>query len=145
MRIPRLLSASMALVAATAALGLSGCSSGQNVVNGVAESAKIAAQNAARAALAPALAPLLELLQQAEAQLKAGNWTTAAASMAGFQPLWAKAAPLIQPLAGDSWSAIETAANAVIGSFAAGAKADAAAAGSAISGLIAALQALLAQ
>ena len=145
MRIPRLLSASMALVAATTALGLSGCSSGQNVVNGVAESAKIAAQNASRAALAPALAPLLELLQQADAQLKAGNWTTAAASMAGFQPLWAKAAPLIQPLAGDSWSAIETAANAVIGSFAAGAKADAAAAGSAISGLIAALQALLAQ
>ena len=48
MRIPRLISASMALVAATAALGLSGCSSGQNAVNGVAESAKIAAQNAAR-------------------------------------------------------------------------------------------------
>ena len=67
-----------------------------------------------------------------------------AASMAGFQPLWAKAAPLIQPLAGDSWPAIETAANAVIGSFAAGAKADAAAAGSAITGLIDALQAMLA-
>ena len=59
MRIPRLLSAGMALVAATAALGLGGCSSGQDAVNGVAESAKIAAQNAARAALAPALAPLL--------------------------------------------------------------------------------------
>jgi hypothetical protein len=65
--------------------------------------------------------------------------------MAGFQPLWAKAAPLIQPLAGDSWPAIETAANAVIVRFAAGAKADTAAAGSAITGLIDALQAMLAQ
>jgi hypothetical protein len=65
--------------------------------------------------------------------------------MGGFKALWAKAAPVIQPLAGDKWSAINGAANTVLSTFDKGATPDAAAAGSAITGLIGPLSALIGQ
>jgi hypothetical protein len=49
---------------------------------------------------------------------------------------------VIQPLAGDKWAAIDTAAKTAISTFGAGAKPDAAAAGSAITGLLGPLSAL---
>ena len=63
--------------------------------------------------------------------------------MGGFQSMWEKAGPVIQPLAGDKWPAIDTAAKAAISTFAGGAKPDAAAAGSAITGLMGPLSALM--
>jgi len=63
--------------------------------------------------------------------------------MGGFQSLWDKAGPVIQPLAGDKWTTIDTAAKIVIGTFGGGAKPDAAAAGSAITGLLGPLSGLI--
>ena len=80
-----------------------------------------------QAALASALNPVIDLLNKSEADLKAGNLGAALAAMGGFQAIWEKAAPVIQPLAGDKWGA---------------AKPDAAAAGSAITGLLGPLSAL---
>ena len=73
-----------------------------------------------------------------------GNLATAAVTMNGFKSLWDRSAPLIRPLAGDKWPAIESAANTVISTFG-GATPDAGAAGSAISGLIGPLSALIGQ
>ena len=54
----------------------------------------------------------------------------------------AESSRVIQPLAGDKWAAIDTAAKTAISTFGAGAKPDAAAAGSAITGLLGPLSAL---
>ena len=107
------------------------------------EAAKTAATTAGQAALAPAVGPVLDLLKKGEAEVKAGNLAAAVTTMGGFQSLWEKAGPVIQPLAGDKWPAIDTAAKALISTFAGGAKPDAAAAGSAITGLMGPLSALM--
>jgi hypothetical protein len=109
----------------------------------VGEAAKTAATAAGQAALAPAVGPVLDLLKRGEGEVKAGNIAAAIATMGGFQALWSKAAPVIQPLAGDKWPAVDTAAKAVISTFAAGAKPDGAAAGSAITGLMGPLGGLI--
>lgn len=115
----------------------------KNAAAGVGEAVKSAASGAAQQALGPAVTPVLELLQKGEADLKAGNVGAAVTAMGGFQALWDKAGPVIQPLAGDKWGAIETAAKTVSSTFGEGAKPDAAAAGSAISGLMGPLSALV--
>jgi hypothetical protein len=136
-------------VAAAGTLLLSGCSAtkeaAKNAAMGAGDAAKTAASGAAQQALGPAAAPVLDLLKQGEADLKAGNLGAAVTAMGGFQALWEKAGPVIQPLAGDKWGAIDTAAKAVINTFAGGAKPDAAAAGSAITGLMGPLSALVGQ
>jgi hypothetical protein len=125
----------------------------QNVASGARDMAKTAASAtgdaaktmataAAKAALAPALNPVLDMLAKGQADLKAGNVGAAITAMGGFQSLWQKAGPVIQPLAGDKWGAIDGAAKTVISTFSSGAKPDAAAAGSAITGLMGPLKAL---
>lgn len=111
----------------------------------VADTAKNAATATGQAALAPAVNPVLDLLKKGEADVKAGNLAGAAAAMGGFQGLWEKAGPVIQPLAGDKWGAIDTAAKTVISTFGNGAKPDAAAATSAITGLMGPLKGLVGQ
>ena len=154
----RLLPAGLALALA-AGLGLTGCSPstkeavqqtgeavGQATKEGagaMGEAAKNAATTAGQAALAPAVGPVLDLLKKGEAEVKAGNLAAAITTMGGFQSLWEKAGPVIQPLAGDKWPAIDTAAKAAISTFAGGAKPDATAAGSAITGLMGPLSALM--
>ena len=154
----RLLPAGLALALA-AGLGLTGCSPstkeavqqtgeavGQATKEGagaMGEAAKTAATTAGQAALAPAVGPVLDLLKKGEAEVKAGNLAAAVTTMGGFQSLWEKAGPVIQPLAGDKWPAIDTAAKAAISTFAGGAKPDAAATGSAITGLMGPLSALM--
>lgn len=107
------------------------------------DAAKTAATTAGQAALTPAVSPVLDLLKTSEADLKAGKLGAAITAMGGFQSLWDKAAPVIQPLAGDKWSTIDTAAKVVISTFGGGAKPDAAAAGSAITGLMGPLSGLI--
>jgi hypothetical protein len=154
----RLLGAGTALIAATA-LTLTGCSSGtkeaaqqtgeamgqaaKDTAQATGEAAKQAATATGQAALAPAVNPVLDLLKQGESDIKGGNLAAAITAMGGFQALWDKAAPVIQPLAGDKWPVINTAAKLVISTFASGAKPDAATAGSAITGLIGPLSALI--
>jgi hypothetical protein len=119
---------------------------GQAVKEGAAatgEAAKQAATATGQAALAPAVQPVLDLLNKSEGDIKAGNLGGAVAAMGGFKAIWDKAAPVIQPLAGDKWPAINTAANLVISTFDKGATPDAGAAGSAITGLIGPLSGLL--
>jgi hypothetical protein len=152
-RFNRLLSLGLTLAAA-GTLTLTGCSATKEAATGVGEAAKEAAtatgdaaKNAAtatgQAALAPAVGPVLDLLKKGEAELKGGNLAGAVATMGGFQALWEKAAPVIQPLAGDKWPAVETAAKTVISTFASGATPDAATAGSAITGLMGPLSGLI--
>lgn len=154
----RLVPAGLALALA-AGLGLTGCSpstkdavqqSGEAVgqaakegAGAMGEAAKTAAISAGQAALTPAVSPVLDLLKTSEADLKAGNLGAAVTAMGGFQALWDKAGPVIQPLAGDKWAAIDTAAKAVISTFGDGAKPDAIAAGSAITGLLGPLSSLI--
>jgi hypothetical protein len=107
------------------------------------DTAQQAAEQAGEAALAPAVQPVLDLLTKSEGDLKAGNLSGVVAAMGGFKAVWDKAAPVIQPLAGDKWPMINTAANLVISTFDKGASPDAGAAGSAITGLIGPLSALL--
>jgi hypothetical protein len=134
-------------VAAAGSLLLSGCSQTQEAAKqaagGMGDAAKQAASGAAQQALGPAVTPVLDLLKQGEADLKAGNLGAAVTAMGGFQALWEKAGPVIQPLAGDRWASIDAAAKTVISTFAGGAQPDAAAAGSAISGLMGPLSALV--
>jgi hypothetical protein len=87
--------------------------------------------------------PVLDLLRKSEGEVKAGNMAAAVAGMGGFKELWLKAGPVIQPLAGDKWPIIDTAAKLVLSTFDKGATPDANAAGSAISGLIGPLASLL--
>ncbi len=114
----------------------------KTAASGVGDAAKNMATAAGQAALAPALNPVLDLLSKGQADLKAGNLGAAITAMGGFQSLWEKAGPVIQPLAGDKWGTIDSAAKTVISTFGPGAKPDATAAGSAISGLMGPLQAL---
>lgn len=143
---PRLLRLGFALMAA-GSLSLAGCSATKEAAKqaaaGAGEAVKTAASGAAQQALGPAVSPVLDLLKQGEADLKAGNLGAAVTAMGGFQALWDKAGPVIQPLAGDKWGAIDSAAKSVISTFGNGAKPDAAAAGSAITGLMGPLSALV--
>ena len=141
-------------LATAGALTLTACSqapsdtanqAGEALKDGAAatgDAAKQAATATGQAALAPAVNPVIDLLTKSQGDLKAGNLGAAVLAMGGFQSLWEKASPVIQPLAGDKWGAIDMAAKAVISTFGAGAKPDAAAAGSAISGLLGPLSAL---
>ena len=144
-------------LATAGALALTACSqapsdtakqAGEAIKEGAAatgEAAKQAATSAGQAALAPAINPVIDLLTKSQGDLKAGNVGAAVAAMGGFQSLWDKASPVIQPLAGDKWAVIDTAAKTVISTFGGGAKPDAAAAGSAITGLLGPLSALAGQ
>ena len=135
-RARRLLSAGLVL-AVSGGIALSGCARmGQKVDD--------MATGTSQAALAPAVNPVLDLLRQGENQLKVGNLGDAVATMRGFEGLWAKAAPVIRPLAGDKWPAIESAANTVISTFG-GATPSADKAQSAIGGLLGPLSALVGQ
>ncbi|MFN9631829.1 MAG: hypothetical protein ACK59A_16600 [Cyanobacteriota bacterium] len=154
----RLLPAGLALALA-AGLGLTGCSPstkeaaqqtgeamGQAAKEGagaMGDAAKTAATATGQAALAPAIGPVLDLLKKSEGEVKAGNLTAAVASMGGFKALWTTAAPVIQPLAGDKWPAIDSAAQMVLKTFAPGTAPDAATAGSALTGLMGPLAGLL--
>ncbi|MFM1798639.1 MAG: hypothetical protein RLZZ117_917 [Cyanobacteriota bacterium] len=165
----RLLPAGLALALA-AGLGLTGCSpstkdamqqTGEAVgeatkegagamgeaakegAGAMGEAAKTAATSAGQAALTPAVAPVLDLLKNSEADLKAGNLGAAITAMGGFESLWAKAGPVIQPLAGDKWAAIDGAAKTVISTFGGGAKPEAGPAGAAITGLMGPLGSLI--
>ena len=115
----------------------------KTAATGAGEAAKTAATATGQAALAPVVSPVLDLLKKGEADLKAGNVGAAVTAMGGFQSLWEKAGPVIQPLAGDKWGAIDSAAKTVASTFGSGAKPDAAAAGSAISGLMGPLSGLI--
>jgi hypothetical protein len=109
----------------------------------VGEAAKDAATATGQAALAPAVTPVLDLLKKGESEVNAGNLGAAAATLGGFKAVWDKAAPVIRPLAGDKWPMIETAANLVLSTFGGGGTPTAAAAGSALSGLIGPLSSLI--
>ena len=145
-RLDRLSRLSLSLVAA-GSLALAGCSqtsdTAKQAAGGLGQAAKEAAQGAGQAALAPAITPVLDLLKKGEAEVKGGNLAGAVTTLGGFQTLWDKAGPVIQPLAGDKWPAIETAAKTLISTFAKGSSPDAAAASSAISGLAGPLSALI--
>jgi hypothetical protein len=110
----------------------------------VGDAAQTAASGAGDAALGTAVSPVLNLLKQGEADLKGGNLAAAVTTMGGFAALWATAGPLIKPLAGDKWPAIEAAANAVSKTFANGTP-SVADAGTAIQGLLGPLSALVAK
>jgi hypothetical protein len=107
------------------------------------EAAKDAATATGQVALAPAVNPVLDLLRKGESELNAGNVAAATATMGGFSALWATAGPAIQPLAGDKWPMIEKAAMLALKTFDKGANPDATAAGSAITGLMGPLNALM--
>lgn len=144
---------------AAGGLALTGCSSSERkatnqtgevvgeaakeAATATGQAAKEAATATGKAALAPAVNPVLDLLRKGEGEVKGGNLAAAIATMGGFKGLWATAAPVIQPLAGDKWPLIDTAANLVLNTFEPGAKPDAAKASSAIAGLIGPLSALL--
>ena len=139
---------SLSLVAA-GSLALAGCSQTSDIAKqaagGLGQAAKEAAKGAGQAALAPAVTPVLDLLKKGEAEVKGGNLAGAVTTLDGFQTLWDKAGPMIQPLAGDKWPTIETAAKTLISTYAKGSSPDAAAASSAISGLAGPLSALIGQ
>jgi hypothetical protein len=107
------------------------------------DAAKTAATATGQAALAPAVNPVLDLLKKSEGEVKGGKLAQAVTAMGGFAAAWKTAAPVIQPLAGDKWPQIEGAANLVLSTFAKGANPTEAAAGSALTGLIGPLSALM--
>ena len=153
----RLFTGALALVAA-GGLALSGCSKtkeaakdagagmgeiAKDAAGGVCNAAKEAATGAARTTLAPAVNPVLDMLRKGKGEVDAGNLAAVATTMVGFDALWSKASPVIQPLAGDKWPAIESAAKTLSATFAGGAAPDASTAGAAISGLMGPLQGLM--
>jgi hypothetical protein len=152
LRFSRLFPAAVALAAA-GALTLTGCSpnstkeaaqqTGEQMGDAAKDAAVATGKAAGKAALAPAVNPVLDLLKKSEGEVKAGNVAAAIASMGGFKALWTTASPVIQPLAGDKWPLINTAANLVLSTFDKGKTPDASTAGSAIGGLIGPLSALL--
>ena len=135
-RIP-LLSGGLALALA-GSLALTGC---DQATQSVKDAATSAATGAAQSALGPAVTPVLDLLKQSQSKVAAGDLAGAAAAMGGFQALWDKAAPVIKPLAGDKWPAIETGAKSLTSTFAKGAP-NANDASTAIQGLMGPLSAL---
>lgn len=144
-RVNSLAGAAFALAAA-GALTLTGCQQAQQSVQdaagGMSDAARTAASGAAQTALAPAVNPVLDLLKKSESEVSSGNLAGAATAMGGFKALWEKAGPAIQPLAGDKWPAIESAANTVLNTFN-GTTPEAGAASSALSGLIGPLSSLV--
>lgn len=145
-RFPQLLCTGFALTVA-ATLTLSGCNSAKEgmkeAASGVGGAASTAVDGAAQTALAPAINPVLDLLKKGQGEVDAGNLPAAATTMGGFKGLWEKASPVIKPLAGDKFPAIETAANTVISTFGGGGVPDAAGASAAIGGLMGPLSALI--
>lgn len=143
----RVVRRSVIAVAAVAALGLTGCSGTQEAAKQAGDAAKTAATATAtatgQAALGQAVTPVIDLLKKSEGEVKAGKLAEAVAAMGGFQALWNTAAPVIQPIAGDKWPLINTAANLVLSTFAKGATPTPATASSALTGLIGPLSALL--
>jgi hypothetical protein len=158
LRSSRLFPAAVALAAASA-LTLTGCApstkeaatqtgekmgdAAKDAATATGDAAKDAAMATGKAALAPAVNPVLDLLKKSEGEVKAGNMAAAIASMGGFSALWTTASPVIKPLAGDKWPLIDTGAKLVLSTFEKGKTPDASTAGSAISGLIGPLSALL--
>lgn len=124
-------------------LALSGCTATKEAAQQTGDAAKTAATATGNAALATATTPVIDLLKKSEGEVKAGNLAAAVASMGGFKALWDAAAPVIQPIAGDKWPVINTAANLVLSTFAPGTTPTADKAGSALTGLIGPLSALL--
>lgn len=141
---PRLLGTGFLLLS-TGSLALSGCDGAKEGMNqmsdGMGDAAQTAASGAAQTALAPVVSPLVNLLEKGRSEIEAGNLDEASGTMAGFQGLWETSAPLIKPLAGDKFPALEAAANTVITTFADGRPGAGQAAG-AISGLLGPLSAL---
>jgi len=135
-------------MAAAGALLLTACSQTQDAAkqaaSTVGDAAQTAASGAGDAALGTAVTPVLNLLKQGEADLKGGNLAAAVSTMGGFAALWATAGPLIKPLVGDKWPAIEAAANALSKTFANGTP-SMGDAGTAIQGLMGPLTALMAK
>jgi hypothetical protein len=129
-----------------ASLLLTGCQTAQDGMKqagqGMGDAAKQAAGEAARTAVSPALAPLLDILNKAQTQLKAGNIQAAVATMGGFQGVFEKVGPLIKPMAGDKWPAIEAAAKQVVTTFEGGTAPTAESGGAAISSLMTLLNGL---
>ena len=142
MHINRLMVTGMALTM-VGSLSITACSSQKEAALQATEQLADTATATGQAALAPAVNPVLDLLRKCEGEVKGGNIAAAIATMGGFKALWEKAAPVIQPLAGDKWSAINSSANTALSTFDKGATPDAAAAGSAITGLIGPLSALI--
>jgi hypothetical protein len=124
-------------------LALSGCTATKEAAQQTGDAAKTAATATGNAALASATTPVIDLLKKSESEVKGGNLAAAVASMGGFKALWDAAAPVIQPIAGDKWPVINTAANLVLSTFAPGTTPTADKAGSALTGLIGPLSALL--
>jgi hypothetical protein len=144
MRLNRRITTGLALTV-VGAISLSGCSQSQKeAARQTKEQISATTTATGQAALAPAVNPVLDLLRKGENEVKGGNLAAAVATMGGFKVLWEKAAPVIQPLAGDKWAAINSAANLVLSTFDKGASPDAAAATTAINGLIGPLSALIA-
>ncbi len=140
MRRISLLSGGLALALA-GGLTLTGC---DQATQSVKDAATNAATGAAQTALGPAVAPVLDLLKQGQSKVAAGDLAGAVTAMGGFQAIWEKAGPMIQPLAGDKWPVIDTAAKTVISTFGQGSP-SAANANAAISGLMGPLSALVGQ
>ncbi len=84
---------------------------------------------------------MLELLKQGDAQLSGGRLQAALTTLQGFPALWQNAAPVIQPLAGDKWPAIDSAAQMLIKTV--GANPSPSEASSAVNGLMGPLSALM--
>jgi hypothetical protein len=136
-----LLQSSLALLA-VGSLTLTACTQATDTVQ---QAAGEMAEGASNAALTAAVNPVLDLLRKGQAQVNDGNLETATVTMGGFASLWQKAAPVIQPLAGDKWPMINTAAELVQSTFSAGTTPDAANATAAISGMMGPLKALIGQ
>lgn len=122
-------------------LALGGC---QQATETMKETVQDAATTTGQAALAPAVNPVLDLLKQGDAQLNAGKLQAALTTLGGFPALWQKAAPIIQPLAGDKWPAIDGAAQLLIKTVG-GSDPTRAEASSALTGLMGPLSALIGQ
>ena len=133
------LSASL-VCAVSGALLLGSCQQARQTIE---DTAKQAATSTGKAALAPAVNPVLDLLRQGDSQLNGGQLQAALATLGGFPGLWQKAAPIIQPLAGEQWPAIDSAAQVLISTLED--NPDKAETSSALSGLIAPLSALVGQ
>jgi hypothetical protein len=129
-------------VACTLAGGLllSGCQQAKQTMQ---EKVQEAATTTGQAALAPAVNPVLDQLKQADAQLSGGKLQAALTTLGGFPALWQKAAPVIQPLAGDKWPAIDQAAQLLIKTV--GSNPTGSEASSAVTGLMGPLSALIGQ
>lgn len=132
--LPRLAAAALA-----GGLLLSGC---QQVSQTMPDAVKDAATATGQAALAPAVTPVLDLLGKGSTQLNSGNLQSALATLGGFSALWQKAAPVIQPLAGDKWPMIDQGAQQLISTVDKGNPTEGETS-SAISGLMGPLSALI--